>query len=96
MTGYKYHYKEYLLWKCYNELARHRQSEWEDPFRLPREELTRHGFFFWIDKIECFFEEDEIALPFFHWNIANESSRFFFVQKNGGTQQWSKLCLLND
>ena len=47
-TSFKYHYKEYLLWKFYDELSRHRQSEWkewEDPFWLPRDELTRHGFF---------------------------------------------------
>ena len=38
-----------------------------------------------------FFGEDDIALPFFHGNIANKSCRFFFVQKNGRTQQSSKV-----
>ena len=47
--------------------------------------------FIWIDKIECFFGRDDIALPFFHWNIAKESSHFFFVQKSGGTKQRSKV-----
>ena len=45
VTGFKYHYKEYLLWKFYNELSHHQQSEWEDPFWLLCDELTRHGFF---------------------------------------------------
>ena len=50
---------------CRVELSRHRQSEWKDSFWLPRDELTRHGFFLiWIDKIECFLEKMKLIAFF--------------------------------
>ena len=48
-------------------------------------------FFIWINKTACFLEKMTLHCLFFHWNIAKESSCFFFVQKNGGTQQRSKV-----
>ena len=48
-------------------------------------------FYIWIDKIKCFLEKMTLHCLFLHWNIAKESSRFFLVQKNGETQQRSKV-----
>ena len=65
-------------------------------FRMGRSILTAAwrvnsswGLFIWIDKIECFLDKMTFYCLFFHWNIVKESSRLFFVQKNGGTQQRS-------
>ena len=48
-------------------------------------------FFIWIDKKSNVFWRRWHCIAFFYWNIAKESSCFFFVQKNGRTKQRSKV-----
>ena len=42
----KYIHEENLPKKCYDELSRHRHPEWNGPFQVPHDEITRHRFLF--------------------------------------------------
>ena len=40
----KYIHEENLPKRCYDELSRHWHPEWNSPFQVPHDEITRHGF----------------------------------------------------